>query len=128
MHGLSKALVAPLAAALLIAARSLARGSRRAWQVAVVVLTLLLVLHVERRFDEGAIVTGVAVVALLARRSDFRLRGDPDSKPRILVHAVGAVVVVLAYGLVTLWVNRLMADQPTRPRSRCGSPGARSPA
>ena len=82
VHGLSKALVAPLAAALVVAARSLARGNRRAWEIAVVLLALLLVLNVERRFHEGAIVTGVAVVALLARRSDFDLRGDPDSKPR----------------------------------------------
>ena len=35
VHGLSKALVAPLAAVLLVAARSLARGNRRAWQAAV---------------------------------------------------------------------------------------------
>ena len=112
VHGLSKALVAPLAGALVVAARSLARGSRRAWEIAVVLLTLLLFLNVERRFHEGAIVTGVAVVALLARRSDFDLRGDPDSKPRIVLHAVAGALVVLVYGLVTLWVNRLMADQP----------------
>jgi lysyl-tRNA synthetase class 2 len=115
VHGLSKALVAPLAGALVVAARSLARGSRRAWEVAVILLTLLLVLNVERGFHEGAIVTGVAVVALVARRSDFNLRGDPDSKPRIVVHAVGAALVVLVYGLATLWVNRLMADQTYTP-------------
>jgi lysyl-tRNA synthetase class 2 len=112
VHGLSKALVAPLAAVLLVAARSLARGSRRAWQTAVVVLALLLVLHVGRRFGEGAVVTGVVVVGLVARRADFRLAGDPESKPRVLVHALVAVVSIVAYGLVTLWVNRLMADQP----------------
>ena len=94
------------------AARGLARGNRRAWQVAVCLLTALLVLHVERRFDEGAIVTGIAVVALVARRGDFGRRGDPDSKPRVLVHAALAAVAVVVYGLVTLWVNRLMADQP----------------
>jgi lysyl-tRNA synthetase class 2 len=111
VHGLSKALVPPLAGALVVTARSLARGSRRAWEIAVVLLTLLLFLNVERRFQEGAIVTGVAVVALLARRSDFSLRGDPDSKPRIALHAAAAAFVVLVYGLVTLWFNRLMADQ-----------------
>jgi lysyl-tRNA synthetase class 2 len=115
VHGVSKALVPPLAAALVVTARSLARGSRRAWEIAVVLLALLLFLNVERRFQEGAIVTGVAVVALLARRSDFDLRGDPDSKPRIAVHAAAAAVVVLVYGLVTLWFNRLMADQTYTP-------------
>ena len=112
VHGLSKALVVPLALALVMTARSLARGSRRGWQLAVVLLTLLLVLHVERSFDDGAIVTGLAVVALLARRADFRLPGDPTSRPRVVVRAGVLAAVVVAYGLVTLWVNRLMADQP----------------
>jgi lysyl-tRNA synthetase class 2 len=112
VHGITKALVAPLAAALVVSARGLARGNRRAWQVAVCLLTALLILHVERRFDEGAIVTGIAVVALVARRGDFGRRGDPDSKPRVLVHAVLASIAVVVYGLVTLWVNRLMADEP----------------
>jgi lysyl-tRNA synthetase, class II len=112
VHGLSKALVVPLATALVVTARSLARGNRRAWQIAIALLALLLALHVERRFDEGAIVTGIAVVALLARRADFRLRGDPEAKPRVLLHAVALSAVLVAYGLVTLWINRLMADEP----------------
>jgi lysyl-tRNA synthetase, class II len=112
VHGLSKALVAPLAAALVVTARGLARGNRRAWRIAVGLLTVLLALHVERRFDQGAIVTGLAVVALLARRADFRRAGDPSAKPRVLVHAIVLVAGVAAYGVVTLWINRLMADQP----------------
>src|SRR5581483_7203296 len=83
VHGATKAAVAPLAAVLLLAARSLARGSRRAWQVALVVLVALLVLHIGRRFSEGAIVTGVVAVALVARRADFRRRGDPTARPRV---------------------------------------------
>jgi lysyl-tRNA synthetase class 2 len=112
VHGLSKALVAPLALALLVTARGLARGNRRAWQIACVLLTLLLTLHVEHRFDTGAIVTGIAVVALVARRADFALRGDPEAKPRVLLHLALAALAVAAYGLVTLWVNRIMVDQP----------------
>jgi lysyl-tRNA synthetase class 2 len=112
VHGLSKALVAPLGFALLVAARGLARRQRRALLVALGLTAALTVLHVERRFDQGAIVTGIAMVALLARRSDFRLRGDPSAKPRIALHAVVAASVILVYGLTTLWVNRLMADQP----------------
>lgn len=112
VHGLSKALVEPLAVALVVTARSLARGSRRGWQLAAALLTLLLVLHVERGFDDGAIVTGLAVVALLARRGDFRRRGDPSAKPRLALQALVLVAVILLYGIVTLWVNRLMADEP----------------
>ncbi|HZR96024.1 MAG TPA: phosphatidylglycerol lysyltransferase domain-containing protein [Gaiellaceae bacterium] len=112
VHGATKAAVAPLAAVLLLAARSLARGSRRAWQVALVVLVALLVLHIGRRFSEGAIVTGVVAVALVARRADFRRRGDPTARPRVLVHAAVIASSVVGYGLVTLWVNRVMVDQP----------------
>ena len=112
VHGLSKALVVPLALALVVTARSLARGSRRGWQLAVALLTLLLVLHLERGFDDGAIVTGIAVVALLARRADFRLRGDPAARPRVVMRVGLLAVVVGVYGLATLWINRLMADQP----------------
>jgi lysyl-tRNA synthetase, class II len=112
VHGFSKALVVPVTSALLVSARALARGSRRGWQVAVALLTVLLVLHVGRRFDEGAIVTGIAVVVLLARRADFHAPGDPASRPRVLLHALVAAGGVLLYGLGTLWLNRLMADQP----------------
>jgi lysyl-tRNA synthetase class 2 len=112
VHGLSKALVAPIAVALVITARSLARGNHRAWQIAMGLLTVLLVLHVERRFDDGAIVTGIAVVALLARRSAFRLRGDPAVRPRVLVHACLLLAAVVGYGVATLWINRVMADRP----------------
>ena len=112
IHGLSKALVVPLALALVVTARSTVRGSRRAWQIAVALLAILLALHVERGFDDGGIVTGLAVVALIARRGDFRLRGDPAAKPRVLLHVALLAVAVGLYGVVTLWVNRLMADQP----------------
>jgi len=111
VHGLSKALVAPLAVALVVVARSLARGNRRAWRIAVGLLALLLVLHVERRFDQGAIVTGLAVVALLACRADFRRVGDPSVKPRVALHLFAAAGIVCVYGIVTLWINRVMADQ-----------------
>jgi lysyl-tRNA synthetase class 2 len=111
VHGVSKGLVAPLGLALVVVARGLARGQRRAFEVALVLLVALLVLHVERRFDDGAVVTGLAAIALLARRGDFRRPGDPSSKPRIAVHAVTLVAAVTAYGVMTLWVNRLTADR-----------------
>jgi lysyl-tRNA synthetase class 2 len=110
LHGITKALIAPLSATLIIAGRSLARGNKRAWQIAVVVLAVLLALHIERRFDDGAIVAGIAVVALLSRRSAFTMRGDPSSRPRVLLHAVLLGAGIVVYGLVTLWINRVMAD------------------
>jgi lysyl-tRNA synthetase, class II len=112
VHGITKALVAPLAIALVVVARSLARGNKRAWQIAVVLLTLLLALHIERRFDDGAIVTGIAVVVLLARRGSFPLGGDPSARPRVLLHALVLATAVTVYGVTTLWINRYMADTP----------------
>jgi lysyl-tRNA synthetase class 2 len=111
VHGISKAIVVPLGFALLASARGLARGQQRAWQLALGISTVLVVLHVERRFDEGVVLTALAALALLARRGDFRLHGDPSSKPRLAREALVAAVAVVGYGVVTLWVNRLMADQ-----------------
>jgi lysyl-tRNA synthetase class 2 len=111
VHGLSKALVAPLGFALLVSARGLARRQHRAWQLALALSAALVILHVQRRFDEGVVLTGLAALALLARRTDFTLRGDPSAKPRIARHALIAALGILGYGVVTLWVNRLMADQ-----------------
>lgn len=112
VHGITKALVAPLSAALVVTARSLSRGNRRAWQIALVLLTVLLALHIERRFDDGAIVTGIVVVALLARRGAFTMRGDPTVRPRVVLHAALFAVGITGYGVATLWINRMMADTP----------------
>jgi lysyl-tRNA synthetase class 2 len=112
VHGVTKGLVAPLAVALIVTARSLARGNRRAWQIALVLLALLFVLHVERRFDDGAIVTGIAVVALVGCRGSFSQRGDPSARPRVLLHACLCAVGIVVYGVGTLWINRMMADTP----------------
>jgi lysyl-tRNA synthetase class 2 len=112
IHGLSKAVVAPLGFALVVVARGLARRQRRAWLLALVLLAALTALHLGRRFDEGALLSILTMTALIARREDFRLRGDPTAKPRVLLHALVLIGIVLGYGLLTLWINRLTADQP----------------
>ena len=112
VHAISTALVVPLAAVLFVAARALARGSRRAWQVTVAVLSVLLFLHVGRRFDEGAVVTAAVLVLLIARRAEFRAPGDPAAKPHILRQALIAAAGILLFGIVALWLNRLMVDRP----------------
>ena len=112
VQGLSTALVAPLGLALVVVARGLARRKRRAWQVAAVLLCGLVALHVQHRFGYGAAVTSLVAVALLARRADFDAPGDPDAHPRIALHALGFAVAIAMYGVVTLWINRVMVDQP----------------
>src|SRR5436190_14223415 len=112
VQGLSTALVAPLGLALVVVARGLARRKRHAWQVAAVLLCGLVALHLQHRFGYGAIVTSLVTVALLARRADFDAPGDPDAHPRIALHALGFFAAITAYGVITLWINRVMVDQP----------------
>ena len=111
VHGVSEALVAPLGLVLLVAARGLARGKRRAWQVALAVLLGLIALHLQHRFGYGAIATALVAVALLARRSDFDAPGDPEAHPRIALRALLFGSAIFGYAFGALWINRVMADQ-----------------
>ena len=111
VHGISTAFVAPLGLALLVTARGLARRKRRAWQVAVALLCLLVVLHLQHGFGYGAIGTLLVALALVARRTDFDAPGDPEVHPRILVRAALFAAVICGYAFAALWVNRIMADQ-----------------
>jgi len=112
VHGVSEALVVPLGLVLLVTARGLARGKRRAWQVALAVLLGLVALHLQHRFGYGAIATALVAVALVACRSAFDARGDPDAHPRIVLRGVLFGSAILGYAFAALWVNRVMADQP----------------
>jgi lysyl-tRNA synthetase class 2 len=111
VHGVSTALIAPLGLALLVTARGLARRKRRAWQVAVALLCLLVVLHLQHGFGYAAIGTLLVALALVARRTDFDAPGDPEAHPRILLRAALFAAVTVGYGFAALWVNRIMADQ-----------------
>ncbi|HEY6961883.1 MAG TPA: phosphatidylglycerol lysyltransferase domain-containing protein [Gaiellaceae bacterium] len=101
-----------LAAALLVAARGLARRRRRAWQVAVGVASVSLVLHVLHGIGHGTTITAAILVLLLARRHDFDGPGDETTRPLIAKRAVAAVTAVAAYGVAALWLNQAAADQP----------------
>jgi lysyl-tRNA synthetase, class II len=108
---LTSALAAPLGLALVYVARGLARGSRRAWQLALGLLIGSTVLHVAHS-DYGAIVTGSLAAGLVARRADFRFTGDPSTRGRLLLRLVLVLTAIYAYGTAALWVNRLACDRP----------------
>jgi lysyl-tRNA synthetase, class II len=112
VHGVATALVAPLGLALVVVARGLARRKRRAWQVGVALLWCLVVLHLQHRFGYGAIGTALVAVALLARRNDFDAPGDPEAHPRVALRLVLFAAGIVVYGVVSLWINRVMVDQP----------------
>jgi lysyl-tRNA synthetase class 2 len=108
---LASALAAPLGLALVYVARGLARGNRRAWQLALCLLAGSTVLHLAHR-DYGALITGGLVAALLARRGDYRVVGDPSLRGRVAQRAALVVSTIAAYGTAAIWANRLAADRP----------------
>lgn len=108
---LASALAAPLALALVYVARGLGRGSQRAWQVALGLLVGSTLLHVAHS-DYGALVTGLLAAALLARRGDFQVRGDPSARGRLLHRLALLAAGITAYGIAALWANRLAVDRP----------------
>jgi hypothetical protein len=84
----TSALVGPLALALLLAARGLARRRRRAWQVSLILLGGSSALHVLHGFHAGAAATALLAVALVAHRSEFDAPGDPTSRPRLALRSL----------------------------------------
>jgi lysyl-tRNA synthetase class 2 len=120
VHDLTPDAIGPLAhaagafagLALLFAARGLARRRRRAWEVAIVVLVLSTVLHVLHGITPGILVSTAVLALLVARRHDFVLPGDVQTRYLIAKRAAIAVAAIAAYGVVAVWLNRLAADQP----------------
>ncbi len=98
--------------ALLFAARGLARRRRRAWEVAVAVAVLSTALHVLHGASRGTTVSAAVLILLVARRQDFPLPGDDQTRFLILRRATIALAAIAAFGGAALWVNRLDADQP----------------
>ena len=108
----TSALVGPLALALLVVARGLARRKRRAWQVSLVLLGGSSVLHVLHGFSTGAGVTTLLLLALVAQRHVFDAPGDPASRRRLAGRALLVAAGILLYGAAAVWLNRLALDQP----------------
>lgn len=82
---------------LLMVARGVLRGQRRAWLVALGVLFASFLTHVVKGLDvEEAIVSGAVLLYLLAHREHFRARGDEGSWRRsIAVLLAGAGTAIL---------------------------------
>ncbi|MGB2951786.1 MAG: phosphatidylglycerol lysyltransferase domain-containing protein [Gaiellaceae bacterium] len=112
VYPLTSSLVAPVGLALLFTARGLSRRKHRAWQLSMGLLAGLTALHLLHSFNYGAIATGLVAIALLARRTDFNLRGDPEARPRMLLRGAVLLAGIYAYAAAALWVNRVMVDEP----------------
>ncbi len=98
--------------ALLLSARGLARRRRRAWEVAVGVASLSAALHVLHGLNYGTLASAVVLILLVARRHDFLMPGDVETRFLLLRRAALAAATIAVYGVVAVWLNRLAADQP----------------
>ncbi len=109
----ANALVVPLGVVLLLCARALSRGSRRAWAIAAFVLAFSSVLHVVDFYDYNtAVVCGILFLALLARRRDFTSKGAPGTRPQAIIRLLVVVAVAYGYALTALVVDRSALGLP----------------
>ncbi|MFI5063957.1 MAG: hypothetical protein ACHP9Z_08270, partial [Streptosporangiales bacterium] len=109
-------LLVPAGVVLLLTARGLARGNRRAWRLAAGLLGLSVLLQLLRGPDYAvAVVTGLLAIALIARRDDFRHQGDPAARPSAVARLLALLALALVYGVVALCAYRAAAGLPFSP-------------
>ena len=109
-------LLVPAGVVLLLTARGLARGNRRAWRLAAGLLGLSVLLQLLRGPDyAAAVVSGLLAIALIARRDDFRHQGDPAARPSAVVRLLALLALALVYGVVALCAYRAAAGLPFSP-------------
>jgi lysyl-tRNA synthetase, class II len=100
---------------LLVVGRQLARGKRRAWLVAVVLLSVSGVLHIAKGLDvEEALVSFALAIALISVRDRFRAASDPPSLLRLARIGPPLALVPFAYGVIALRLrsNRIVGGWP----------------
>ena len=88
--------------ALLWLAGSLAKGKRRAWQLAVVLVAGVALAHLAKGLDaEEAVASLALLIALVVFRERFDVQGDPNTRPLVLTTAALAslVAALLLYEL-----------------------------
>jgi lysylphosphatidylglycerol synthetase-like protein (DUF2156 family) len=86
--------------ALLLLSRSLARGRRRAWQLALFAVGGVALAHLAKGLDfEEAIISSLLVIGLLRYRSHFDAPGDPAVR-RPVLGALLALAGVVGIGVV----------------------------
>jgi len=88
----------------------LRRGKHRAWQVAVVLAGLGVVLHLAKGLDyDAAVVSGALLIMLIAVRGRFQAVADPRNRWRALLALAGFAAAGFLLGFVEIAVrmNRL---------------------
>ncbi|MEA2827220.1 MAG: lysyl-tRNA synthetase, class [Actinomycetota bacterium] len=99
------ALTALCGLALLILARGVRRGQRRAWRISLTLLAASVVLHLTKGVDlEEAVVAAVVGLYLLRQRRAFRCQSEPASLGRGLLAVAGAASGVIVLGTLVVKV------------------------
>ena len=100
------ALVVLAGISLMMLARGVLRGQRRAWFVAVVVLGISLVLHLLHAASVvGIVLAALVLVLLLVERAAFGARTDPVSQRSALVTLLVGVLVTVAAATTVIEVT-----------------------
>jgi lysylphosphatidylglycerol synthetase-like protein (DUF2156 family) len=98
---LARVVALTLGLALLLLSRSLARGRRRAWTLALVAVVGVAIAHLVKGLDfEESIISLLLVTALLRYRSHFDAPGDPAVRRPVaagLLAAAGAVAIGIVF-------------------------------
>jgi lysylphosphatidylglycerol synthetase-like protein (DUF2156 family) len=95
------ALLALTGVALIMLARGVRRGQRRAWNASVIVLAASIVGHIGKNASiAGTLVSAIVLIFLLQRRVDFRAQSDRGSLSAATPYLVLTCVVAVA-GAVT---------------------------
>ena len=92
---------------IIIVARGLARGKRRAWMIAVALFAAAAVVHLLRGPDPVVVLLSAAMLlTLIWFRHDFRAKGDPGSMQQAIAFVPAYLLGVLAFTAVTLFAER----------------------
>ena len=87
----------------LVLSRGLFRGKRAAWALSLGVLVVIPLLHLGRAFDwHHAMLQSLLIVAFVIWRGDFCARSDGPSVRWALLIGVGALCVLIAFGLIAV--------------------------
>ncbi len=99
----ASALVALVGIGLIVLARGIRRGQRRAWFVCQILLVVVAVLHVVKGVDVEEAIIAVAVAAFLwIYRSSFEAKTDVEQMGRGLGRVLGAAVLTVLTGSLAL--------------------------
>ena len=93
--------------ALIAVAHQLGRGRAPAWRLAIAMLSVSALAHLVHGPDPIVVVLDLATIALLvAFRKHFRIPADPRSAFAIVRFIPAYLVLVVGFGLFSLWIER----------------------